>query len=102
MTTVQETRPARKPRTVRPAHGVCSLVLTINGTAYRIRPIRPDRGFGVVRAFRLTKADGSTVYDVSQSIDGCSCDCPSFVFDRDGTNEPCKHIASLRAVGILD
>src|SRR3954447_11933443 len=63
-------------------HGTCRLILSINGTAYSVRPISAD-SFAALRAFRLRKADGTT-YDVAQTIHGLECDCPDFVFHRGG------------------
>ena len=75
-------------------------MLRINGRCYRVRPIRPE-GFGVHRAFRLTKDDG-TAYDVSHQIQGTECTCGDFVFRRDGLDEGgCKHIKAARACGLL-
>ena len=52
-------------------------------------------------AWRLTKTDG-TVYDVIVRGHGPECDCPDFVICRDGRDRKgCKHIAALRAVGLL-
>jgi hypothetical protein len=81
--------------------GRCSLRLTINGTAYSVRPI--DAGFAGVRAFRLRKGDAA-VYDVVQELDGgIVCDCPDFTFRREGlTDRPCKHGAALVALGIFE
>lgn len=83
-----------------PPHGTCRLILTINGVDYRVKPIVAD-SFAAVRAFRLTKPDG-TAYDVARTVDGPTCDCPDFVFHRDGIDpDGCKHIKSLVACGIL-
>ena len=34
------------------------------------------------RAFRLTRKDD--IFDVAQTIHGAVCDCPDFIFRRDG------------------
>ena len=53
------------------------------------------------RAFRLLKADG-TVYDVVQTRHGAECDCPDFLFRRDGLDpEGCKHVRALVSVGMI-
>lgn len=103
MSSVSRPRPdgqlaARKP--VRPAHGTCRLTITINGTAYNVRPIASDT-FAAFQAFRLRKADG-TAYDVADTLYGHTCDCPDFVFHREGIDPSgCKHIKALVACGIL-
>ncbi len=95
MTTMTAPRKARKP--ARPTHGTCRLTLSINGTAYGVTP---NRG-AAVKAFRLRKADG-TVYDVSQDVHGLACDCPDFIFHRDGLDAAgCKHIKAMAACGLL-
>src|SRR5262245_8096363 len=89
-----------KPRTVRPAHGVARLTLTINGTPYALHPFAAEAP-EVGRAYRLRKADG-TVYDAAEMAGGAICSCPDFIFARDGrANGPCKHLAALAAVGLL-
>ena len=68
---------------------------------YRVRPIRCDPS-DAVRAFRLNKPDG-TLYDVAQTRFGPQCDCPDFVFRRDGLDPAgCKHVKSLVAEGLID
>jgi hypothetical protein len=92
--------PTRLP-TPKPATGKCSLRLSIRGTTYRVTPLRPEK-FSAIKALRLRKADGTT-YDVSQHVHGCECDCPDFVFHRDGIDPAgCKHIRSCRACGLID
>jgi hypothetical protein len=92
--------PAARRRPARPAHGTCRLTLTINGTAYSLRP-NPADSFAALKAFRLRKADG-TVYDVAETVHGLECDCPDFVFHRDGTDpDGCKHVKALVACGLL-
>ena len=50
---------ARAPKRRKPAHGVCRLTLTINGTSYNVRPITVDRD-AALKAYRLKKNDGRT------------------------------------------
>lgn len=104
MSTLTRPRPVAPTRpTPRPVHGRAGLILTINGMPYSVRPIRPDADSNVHRAFRLRKADGIT-YDIYQSHDGIAeCDCPDFTFRR-ACIDPhgCKHIAAMRAVGMLE
>jgi hypothetical protein len=76
----------------------------INQTLYRVRPVRrepPGRDADEVRAFRLNKPDG-TLYDVAQTRYGPRCDCPDFVFRRDGIDPTgCKHVKALVAEGLI-
>jgi hypothetical protein len=98
---LKSTEAAEGRRVRRPAHGVARLVLFINGTAYNVHPLPVD-SIDAVRAFRLRKHD-DTAYDVAQSLDGITCDCPDFVFNREGVDpEGCKHIKSLVSCGLID
>jgi hypothetical protein len=98
MPTMTATRTQVKPRKpARPTHGTCRLTLSINGTHYSVRP---NQGAACV-AFRLKKADG-TVYDVARTEDGLTCDCPDFIFHRDGLDPAgCKHTKAMVACGLL-
>ncbi|WP_435020356.1 hypothetical protein TA3x_001785 [Tundrisphaera sp. TA3] len=85
------------PPTRRP--GRARLTLTINNINYDVRPIPPGDG-SISRAFRLSR-DGN-IYDVAQTVHGPTCDCPDFIFRRDGLDpEGCLHIRAMIAVGIL-
>ena len=96
MATVTRSRKTRKP-----AHGVCRLILTINGTNYNVRPIAFDRD-AALKAYRLKKGDG-TAYDVALITHGMTCDCPDFVLSRDGIDpEGCKHCKAMVACGLFD
>ena len=97
-----EVKPARKPRTVRPAHGSARLTLTVNGQSYAVRILAVQPGSGAVRLIRLRK-DATTFYHVARLADGSlECDCPSFEFDhRQCDNGPCKHAAAAAAVGLI-
>jgi hypothetical protein len=95
------TRPARTPRTIRPAHGTARLTLHLNGTAYAVRLLTTDPASGCTRLVRLRKADG-VEYHVSRHAGGPECSCPDWIFSREGLSYgPCKHIAGLMAVGLL-
>jgi hypothetical protein len=84
-----------------PAHGTCRLVLTINGTDYVVRPVLADSSIAL-KAFRLRKEDG-TAYDVALTAHGLQCDCPDFLFHRDGLDsDECKHLKALVACGLLE
>ena len=79
--------------------GRCRLTLTINGLHYAVRPIA-SQDDAVSRAFRLTRK--GDIYDVAQTVHGPVCDCPDFIFRRDGLDpHGCLHIRAMRAVGIL-
>ncbi len=76
------------------------MVLEIADTPYTLRPIACHDP-GDLRAFRLMKEDG-TVYDVVQKSTGHECDCPDFIFRRDGLDpNGCKHVQALVAAGML-
>jgi hypothetical protein len=54
------------------------------------------------RAFQLTKPDGGS-YDVAQSHHGPICDCPDFIYRRDGLDPAgCKHVRALVACGLIE
>jgi hypothetical protein len=77
------------------------LYLTIDGFPYSVRPLRSDP-FLAQRAFQLTKPDGS-IYDVAQTHHGATCDCPDFIYRRDGLDPAgCKHVRALVACGLID
>jgi hypothetical protein len=77
------------------------LSLFINGTAYNVLSLPADMA-STIRAFRLRKFDG-TEYDIAQTQDGITCDCPDFTFNREGIDPAgCKHIKALVACGLID
>jgi hypothetical protein len=87
--------PASKPR-----HRTYRLVLSIDAQHYLVRPLVCDPILAD-RAFRLTKSDG-TFYDVLQGNYGPTCDCPDFIFRRDGIDpNGCKHIQGLVSQGLV-
>lgn len=89
------------PRTASPCPApISQLLLVINETVYRVRPIRCEAS-DTVRAFRLNKPDG-TLYDVAETRYGPQCDCPDFIYRRDGLDPTgCKHVKSLVAEGLI-
>lgn len=93
--------PAAPPADPRPR--TCRLTLTVAGQDYRVRPLANDAFAGSGRAWRLRKLDGSgTAYDVVETIHGAECDCPDWIFHRDGLDpKGCKHIKSMRALGLI-
>lgn len=77
------------------------LYLTIRDGLYAVRKIDCDPLIGD-QAYRLLKADGNC-YDVIQTRYGPSCDCPDFLFRRDGLDPAgCKHIQALVACGLIE
>lgn len=67
---------------------------------YALRPLTCDSAVGL-RAYRLLKDDG-TIYDVIETHFGPECDCPDFIFRRDGLDPSgCKHVQALTSVGML-
>ena len=77
------------------------LSLFINGKAYHVVPLPADARIHI-KAFRLRKFDG-TEYDIAQTGEGVTCDCPDFTFKRDGIDpEGCKHVKALVACGLID
>ncbi len=93
LTELPTTQPKLKPRTYR-------LILSIDAQHYLVRPVVCDPILAD-RAFRLTKPDG-TSYDVIQGSHGPTCDCPDFIFRRDGIDpNGCKHIQGLVSQGLV-
>ncbi len=85
-----------------PKRHTCTLRLEIDGQPYILRPLTPDRDSGVSRLYRLRKSSG-VAYHVSQHIHGNECECPDFVYRRDGQDyQGCKHVRSLVALNLLD
>lgn len=90
-----------RARTPAPAVRPVQLVMTIDRTPYTVRPLVPDAPVAR-RAFRLVKPDG-TLYDVAQTRWGLECDCPDFIFRRDGLDPAgCKHVRALVACGLIE
>lgn len=83
-----------------PVTGKARLVIVINGSSYLLRRAGPV-------AWRLNRmnTDGtvSDSWTVQVSPHGPECDCPDFVWCREGLDQKgCKHVAGLRAVGLLE
>jgi hypothetical protein len=77
------------------------LYLTIDGFPYSVRPVLSDP-FLARRAFQLTKPDGKS-YDIAQTHHGATCDCPDFIYRRDGLDPAgCKHVRALVSCGLID
>ena len=92
---------ASRRRIIGPARAVCRLTMEINGVDYRVEPSQGEE-YAVTKAYRLSKRDG-TAYDVALTDFGLTCDCPDFIFHRDGLDpEGCKHIKAMVAYGLLD
>lgn len=87
-----------------PVQGAARLCLLIRvkgkGQVYYLDLLHPHTDLGTP-AFRLTKTNGEN-YDVIVTPAGATCECQDFVRCRDGKDQKgCKHIAGLRAVGLL-
>ncbi len=96
------TATAPNPRRPVPSRGPwpLRLILTIRETHYTVQPVRCDEIIAE-KAFRLGKADG-TRYDVIQTHFGPECDCPDFIFRRQGLDPAgCKHVQALIACGLI-
>jgi hypothetical protein len=93
------TSTARRKRP--PARRTFRLVLGIQETTYQVRRVNCDPVVAE-RAFRLLKDDG-TLYDVKQTAFGPECDCPDFIFRRDGLDPAgCKHVQALVEYGLIE
>ena len=92
---------AHTPVPAAASHGVARLTLFIGGKAYNVQPLDGD-DVAIMKAFRLRKFDG-TDYDIAQTAEGISCDCPDFTFRREAIDPSgCKHIKALIACGLID
>jgi hypothetical protein len=92
-----------------------SISLVINGTCYSVKPVPGCDPQLVRRAFSLEKVklagelpdpdrpahDG--YYHVVESARGnVSCDCPDFIFRREGQDpRGCKHVLACQAAGLI-
>jgi len=91
-------RAATSPRRVNNAE--IRLDLLIGRTNYSIASVTCAPAIAD-RAYRLTKGDG-TIYDVAQTSYGPQCDCPDYIFRRDGLDpRGCKHIQALVGFGLI-
>ncbi len=82
----------------------CRLTLTIDGVHFSVRPIQSEDD-QIHRAFRLRRKPfrSGVIFDVAETVHGAVCDCPDFVFRRDGLDpRGCLHIRAMRAVGLLN
>jgi hypothetical protein len=83
--------------------GRCRLTLTINGVHVSVRPIQSEDD-PIRRAFRLQRIPlrSGVIFDVAETVQGSTCDCPDFVFRREGLDpHGCLHIRAMRTVGLL-
>ncbi len=96
------TAPATRRRRPSPstAPAPATLYLSIRDQLYAVRQVAADPAIARA-AFRLLKPDG-TLYDVTLTAHGPACDCPDFVFRRDGLDPAgCKHVQALSACGLI-
>jgi hypothetical protein len=90
-----------RQRRIGPARAACRLTMEINGVDYRVEQ-SPDEASAARKSYRLRKLNG-TAYDVALTNHGLTCDCPDFIFHRDGLDpDGCKHIKAMVAYGLLD
>lgn len=84
-----------------PKPDTCRLTVTIRGTAYTARPVRPETP-DVIRAWTLRRPDGET-YTVADTDPGAVCTCADFVYRHDCRDQSgCKHIRAMRALELID
>jgi hypothetical protein len=73
--------------------------IAIGGRPYDVE--RLPACAGVSHAYRLVKAD-EVAYDVHADAHGCHCTCGDHTFRHEGKDDRgCKHIQSLRSLGML-
>jgi hypothetical protein len=95
--TESRARATRKRRPARPERPPL-LFLSIRDHWYRVEPLETEPQD---RAYRLSKDDGQR-YDVTESVYGPTCDCPDFIYRRDGIDpKGCKHVRALRLYGLV-
>lgn len=86
---------AKRPRT-------CRLFLEIGPDIYHVKPLPvQDPHCGVLKLVRLRRADG-VAYECRVCRDGWSqCTCADWEFRHSDGQSDCKHLAALRAAGLL-
>ena len=79
-------------------HGTCKLRLIIGGTTYSLRPIKGQPRGLVVWALRALDGPREGVtYQVAIVNRVAGCTCP----DHEINGHACKHLMSLRAIGLV-
>ena len=75
--------------------------LTINGKVYVLTKLTPDPRVARV-AYRLgyRKGGGWVTYDVHEGSFGWECECADFVYRKEGSESPCKHVAAVLEAGL--
>jgi hypothetical protein len=72
-----------------------SFILRIKDRSYSVQPLHTPE----VRLYSLTKSDGTT-YHVHEDEHGIACDCPDYVWKREGLDpQGCKHVRALVSPG---
>jgi hypothetical protein len=89
---IQASDPARAP-----VRDTFRLTLTINSTAYCVRPASGTAAFAAIKAFGLGNDRLEEWHHVAQTLTGNVCHCPAFQ-----DNATCKHVRVLVAAGLLD
>jgi hypothetical protein len=97
------TATTRKPGSSgKPSKLAVSLALSIDHQVYTLDPLRSE-DTEITRGWRLTAKSSGNVYDVAQTAQGITCDCPDQAYRHEGRDDiGCKHIQALRLMGLLD
>jgi hypothetical protein len=94
-----ELRPKTPPKD---PHGTCRLTLTINGQHYAVKKVECQAA-GASRCYELKKpGTAGTTYHIATFPYGVECDCPDFIYRREGTASECKHIRSMKVFGLIE
>jgi hypothetical protein len=78
-------------------------VVVVGHGRYKFEGVPRDPGADIERLYRLTRLDDpSKIYYVAQHHDHASCDCPDYIFRREGRDPGgCKHVRALAWLGIV-
>ncbi len=81
--------------------GILEIDANRNPASYTIKPIPVEPEMGRL-AYQVTRRDTGSTYHVILTPTGAQCDCPDWIFCRDGRDpKGCRHIVALRAHGLL-
>jgi hypothetical protein len=87
---------------IKEPHGTTRLTLTINTTHYQVRKVDCQEA-SASHCYELRKAGPKgAVYHISQHAWGAECDCPDFIFRKEGSAVPCKHLKAASVFGLID
>src|SRR5262245_7172804 len=115
MSTVTETRPVRKPRSIEPVAGCFSWATPWNGSTgrlvistrtgaavYTVTAIRTEGGphFGGLAGYELVNEGSGEVYHVALEAWGMDCTCWDGLLRQQYADKPgcrgCKHVTALQ------